>query len=163
MIGPYAGSLSPPFAALFPASVGAGLIGTVIFVFATVLLEAPGNGIAMGSISDLFNALLLVGVGIAFGAFAGAFLVLWHLVIFGLPVALIIGRRIERPAGIAACMASCAIALVIAYHWVAGIFRDGAIVAPDPTTMAAIAFYALPAAWLYRRWIMALRAELEVD
>jgi hypothetical protein len=145
--------------AIVPASIIAGLIGTVcvtVFFVAALLLDGFLSPV---SLESLINALMLTGMMIAIGSFGGAFVVAWYLVIFGLPVALLLGDRIRTPAGMVVAMAMAAAAALIAMRWMWG------VTAASPEAMwqddAVIVFaFVLPAAWFYRRQVIAMLDEL---
>lgn len=145
--------------AIIPASILSGLIGTVcvtVFFVAALLLDGFLSPV---SLESLINALMLTGMMIAIGSFGGAFVVGWYLVIFGLPVALLLGERIRTAGGLFVAMATAAAAALIAMRWMWG------VTAASPEAMwqddAVIVFaFVLPAAWFYRRQVIAMLDEL---
>jgi hypothetical protein len=145
--------------AIIPASILSGLIGTVcvtVFYVAALLVDGFLSPV---SIESLINALMLTGMMIAIGSFGGAFVVAWYLVIFGLPVALLLGERIRTPAGLLVSVATAAAAALTAIHWMWG------VTAASPEALwqgdALIVFvFVLPAAWFYRRQVIAMLDEL---
>lgn len=93
---------------------------------------------------------------IALGSFGGAFVVAWYLVVFGLPVALLLGERIRTPAGLLVSVATAAAAALMAIRWMWGFT---ALLNEQQETLIIFAFV-LPAAWFYRRQVIAMLDEL---
>jgi hypothetical protein len=145
--------------AIVPASIISGLIGTVcvtVFYVAALLIDGFLSPV---SLESLINALMLTGMMIAIGSFAGAFVVAWYLVIFGLPVALVLGERIRTPAGLFVAIATAAAAAMIAISWMWGVTAASPEAIWQGDAMIVFAFV-LPAAWFYRRQVIAMLDEL---
>jgi hypothetical protein len=145
--------------AIIPASIISGLIGTVgvtIFYVAALLLDGFLSPV---SLESLINALMLTGMMIAIGSFGGAFVVAWYLVIFGLPVALLLGERIRTPGGMFVAMATALAAALIAMRWMWGVTAASPEALWQDDALIVFAFV-LPAAWFYRRQVIALLDEL---
>jgi hypothetical protein len=145
--------------AIIPASINSGLIGTVCITIPFVAALLLDGFLSPVSLESLINALMLTGMMIAIGSFAGTFAVAWYLVIFGLPVALLLGERIRTPTGMVVAIATAAAAALIAISWMWGFtaaspeaiwWDDALIVVP----------FVLPAAWFYRRQVIAMLDEL---
>lgn len=145
--------------AIVPASILSGLIGTVC-VTGFFMAAAVGSGDFFPlSLENLLGALVFTGTMIAFGSFGGAFVVAWYLVIFGLPVALLLGERLRTPAGLLVSMATGAAAALIAIRWMWGVTAASPEAIWEDDAMIVFAFV-LPAAWLYRRQVIAMLDEL---
>jgi hypothetical protein len=145
--------------AIIPASIISGLIGTVgvtIFYVAALLLDGFLSPV---SLESLINALMLTGMMIAIGSFGGAFVVAWYLVIFGLPVALLLGERIRTPGGMFVAMATALAAALIAMRWMWGVTAASPEAIWQDDALIVFAFV-LPAAWFYRRQVIAMLDEL---
>lgn len=148
---------------ILPASVISGLIGTVILMIGAAVLALASGELSLGSIGELVMLLVVAGSGIALGTIAGAVVVAFYLFLFGLPVALLLGERIREPIGLVAAIASAVIASALAMAWLSGARSEGL----DPVHVpwdwiAAIAAFATPAFWFYRRSVILALDELAV-
>ena len=122
--------------------------------------------VVMGGFASLFfnpfelvYIIPLAGVVLAFIAIASSFVVAFYLVCFGLPVALILGDRIRHPAALGLSLLDAVLATVIAVGgWHAGIEL---LDAENWTIILLVLGFALPAGYLYRRNLIALRDEWE--
>lgn len=94
--------------AIVPASIISGLIGTVCVTLTFMGTAVLSGEFATLSLEGLLGALVFTGTMIALGSFGGAFVVAWYLVVFGLPVALLLGERIRTHAGLLVSVATAA-------------------------------------------------------
>lgn len=145
--------------AIVPAAILAGLIGTVCLTVTYMAAAFWSGEFSTFSLEELLGALLFTGMFIAIGSIGGTFIVAFYLVIFGLPVALLLGERLRTRAGLAAAMATGAAAALVAIRWMWGFTAssDDAIWQDDALIVLC---FVLPAAWLYRRQVLAMLDEL---
>lgn len=137
---------SPETRAIAPATLQAAGLGA-IFLAATFLLASltTRTDYPFGLYVSL--ALLALIVGFVFGGLGTGL----TLMLAGVPLARIIGDRLENADGAVLALASAAIGV-----WV---FHSVAVLADftpsgEPFVMIAAACFALPAAWLYRRQVL---------
>jgi hypothetical protein len=111
------------------------------------------------SLEDLLSFLVVGGAAIAVGSIGGTFVVAFYLVIFGLPVALLLGERIRTPAGLLIAMTTGLVAAYIVGRWMWGMpgLSGEPAVREEALTMVC---FVLPAAWFYRRQVIAMLDEL---
>lgn len=97
----------------------------------------------------------MAGWFLAFALVASTFVVAWYLVVFGLPVALVLGDRIRHPLALAVSLIDALAASLIATAgtWL-GLSESGNL---SPGFLAAVLCFALPAGYLYRRNVIAMR------
>ncbi|QDH33012.1 hypothetical protein [Porphyrobacter sp. YT40] len=145
--------------AIVPASIMAGLIGTVCVTVPFVAMLLVDGFLSPLSLESLINALMLSGMMIAIGSFAGTFVVGWFLAIFGLPVALLMGERIRTSAGLLISVTTAAAAALIALRWMWGTTAASPKAIWEDDALIVFAFV-LPAAWFYRRQVIAMLDEL---
>lgn len=145
--------------AIVPASIISGLIGTACLTALFMAGALLRGDFFPPSLEGLISALAFTGVMIAFGTFAGAFVVAWYLVVFGLPVALLLGERIRTPGGLIAAMATAAVAALAAIRLMWGF--TALLDEPFWQEEALMIFaFVLPAAWFYRRQVIAMLDEM---
>ncbi|MBI1402345.1 MAG: hypothetical protein GC147_03925 [Porphyrobacter sp.] len=148
--------------AIVPASIISGLIGTacvtVIFMAAAALSGEFGSA----SLETLIGMLVFTGTLIAMGSIGGTFVVAFYLAIFGLPVALLLGERIRTPAGLLVSAATAVAAGMLAIRWMWGFTFPSDEPLWQHESLIVFAFV-LPAAWFYRRQVIAMRDELPAD
>lgn len=91
---------------------------------------------------------------------AATFVVGFYLAVFGLPVALMLGRHLHSPWALAVALVDAGAAALFA---VTG-DRIGAIDAGGPSMLFFlwVLSFALPAGYLYRRGVMELREQAEL-
>lgn len=136
-----------------------GAIGTACLMAITVASAGMAGALSPTSVGDVLSFLVVGGAAIAIGAIGGTFIVAFYLVIFGLPVAILLGERIRTPAGLLIAMATGAAAAWAASRWMWGV--PGISVAPSSWEEALVlACFVLPAAWFYRRQVIAMLDEL---
>lgn len=124
-----------------------------------VTTAAIGGAFSATSLEDLLSFLVVGGAAIAVGSIGGTFIVAFYLVIFGLPVALLLGERIRTPAGLLAAMVTALAAAYIAGRWMFGM--PGVSGEPALLEQAlTLCCFVLPAGWLYRRQVIAMLDEL---
>lgn len=97
----------------------------------------------------------MAGWFVAFALVASTFVVAWYLAVFGLPVALMLGDRIRHPLALAVSLIDALAASLIATAgtWL-GLSESGNLA---PGLLAAVLCFALPAGYLYRRNVIAMR------
>ncbi|MEY4838911.1 MAG: hypothetical protein RSE14_11955 [Erythrobacter sp.] len=135
---------SPETRAIAPATLQAAGLGAILLA-ATILLFGPTTWADFGSpVYFAWLALLMLIAGFIFGGLGTGLL----LMLAGVPLARIIGQRLENTDGAVLALASAAIGVWV-FHAFAG---------PDEFFALASACFALPAAWLYRRQVLLERA-----
>ena len=145
--------------AIVPASILAGLIGTVCLTVTFMTAAVFSGQFFPLSLESLLAALMFTGTMIAIGTIGGTFVVAFYLVIFGLPMALLLGQRIRTPAGLIVAIATAVAAALVAIRWMWGFTA----LSDEPLWQeeALIVFaFVLPAAWFYRRQVIAMLDEL---
>jgi hypothetical protein len=151
--------LAATASAIIPASIGAGVIGTASLMVIYVTAASLGGAFSDTSLEDLLSFLVVGGAAIAVGSIGGTFMVAFYLVIFGLPVALMLGERIRTPAGLLIAMTTGLAAAYVAGRWMWGM--PGMSGKPPVWEEAlALSCFVLPAAWFYRRQVIAMLDEL---
>ena len=97
----------------------------------------------------------MAGWFLAFALIASTFVVCWYLAVFGLPVALLLGERIRHPLALAVSLLDALAASLIATSgtWL-GWSESGEL---SVGLIAAVLCFALPAGYLYRRNVIAMR------
>ncbi|WP_086608556.1 hypothetical protein [Erythrobacter donghaensis] len=145
--------------AIVPASIISGLLGTAFVTMFFMAAAAFSGEFQSASLETLISILVFTGAMIAMGSIGGTFVVAFYLVIFGLPVALLLGERIRSLAGLIVSVATAVAAGMIAIRWMWGF----TLASDEPLWQqeALIVFvFVLPAAWFYRRQVIAMRDEL---
>lgn len=142
--------------AIVPASIISGFIGTACLTVLFMTGALFRGDFFPPSLEGLISALMFTGTMIALGSFGGAFVVGWYLVVFGLPVALLLGERIRTPAGLLVSVATAVAAALMAIRWMWGF---SALLNEQQETLIIFVFV-LPAAWFYRRQVIAMLDEL---
>ena len=145
--------------AIVPASIISGVIGTVCVMIAYTGAAMIGGAFASFTLEAMLSFLVVGGAAIALGAIGGTFVVAFYLVIFGLPVALLLGERIRTRAGLLVSVATAVAAGIIAIRWMWGF----SLPSDEPLWQeeSLIVFvFVLPAAWFYRRQVIAMLDEL---
>jgi len=118
-----------------------------------------GGAFTSFSLEDVLSFLVVGGAAIAVGSIGGTFVVAFYLVLFGLPVALLLGERIRTPTGLAIAMATGLSAAVVVSRWMWRMPSASGEPAVWEEAMA-IACFVVPAAWFYRRQVIAMLDEL---
>ena len=151
--------LAATASAIPPASIAAGVIGTASLMVFYVIAASFGGAFSAASLEDALSFLVVGGAAIVIGSIGGTFVVAFYLVIFGLPVALLLGERIRTPAGLLTALTSGLAAAYVAQRWMLGL--PGVSGAPSHWEEAfALSCFVLPAAWFYRRQVIAMLDEL---
>lgn len=145
--------------AIVPAAILAGLIGTVCLTVTFMVAALWAGEFSTFSLEELLSVLVFTGMFIAMGSIGGTFVVAFYLVIFGLPVALLLGERIRTPAGLLSAMATGLAAALVAIYWMWGITADSDDTIWQDDALFVLCFV-LPAAWFYRRQVIAMLDEL---
>lgn len=98
---------------------------------------------------------MMAGVFLVFALIASTFVVAWYLAVFGLPVAWVLGDRIRHPLALAVSLIDALAASFIATagSWL-GLSESGEL---SLGFLAAVLCLALPAGYLYRRNVIAMR------
>lgn len=144
--------------AIVPASIISGLIGTMSLTMAFMASALWVGEFSNLSLESLLGALMFIGTAVALGSIGGTFVVAFYLVLFGLPVALVLGEHIRRPAGLFAAMATAAGAGLFAIRWMWGFTALSDEPLWQQEALMVFAFV-LPAAWFYRRQVIAMLDE----
>jgi hypothetical protein len=144
--------------AIVPAAILAGLIGTVCLTVTFMAAALWAGEFSTFSLEGLLGALVFTGMFIAIGSIGGTFVVAFYLVIFGLPVALLLGERIRTPAGLLAAMTTGLVAAYAANRWMWGMPSVSG--QPSAWEGAIVLCFVLPAAWFYRKQVIAMLDEL---
>jgi hypothetical protein len=145
--------------AIVPASIIAGVIGTACLMIIYVMAATLAGALSPTSLEDLLSFLVVGGAAIAVGSIGGTFMVAFYLVIFGLPVALMLGERIRTPAGLLMAMATGLAAAYVVSRWMWGMPS----VSGQPSTWEealVLSCFVMPAAWFYRQQVIAMLDEL---
>lgn len=151
--------LAATASAIAPASIAAGVVGTGSLMLVYVIAAGIGGAFSATSLEGLLSFLVVGGAAIALGSIGGTFMVAFYLVIFGLPVALLLGERIRTPAGLLVAMTTGLAAAYVAARWMWGL--PGVSGEPLQWEEAlALSCFVLPAAWFYRRQVIAMLDEL---
>jgi len=148
-IGPAASALIP--ASMMSAAVGMACLG------GWALLALPP--LAPDGPEDIIAALVFGSFALGVGAIAATFIVTFYLCIFGLPIAVLLGDRIRHPLALAISMVDALAGAIFATTGSKlGMFGGDD---PSPEAFALVLCFALPAGYLYRRNIIALREQAE--
>ncbi|KPQ31762.1 MAG: hypothetical protein HLUCCX21_03095 [Porphyrobacter sp. HL-46] len=145
--------------AIVPASIIAGVIGTAALMVVYMSAAALAGALSATSLEDLLSFLVVGGAAIAVGSIGGTFVVAFYLVIFGLPVALMLGERVRTPAGLLIAMATGLAAAYVVSRWMWGMPSVSGEPSPWEEALVLLCFV-LPAAWFYRRQVIAMLDEL---
>jgi len=151
--------LTATASAIVPASIIAGAIGTAcLMLFYLLAAMAAGEFFSL-SLEGMLSFLVVGGFAVAVGSIAGAFVTAFYLVIFGLPVALLLGERIRTPKGLAISMATGAgaAAVVSRFMWSVPWVSSEPLLWEHALVLGS---FVLPAAWFYRRQVIAMLDEL---
>lgn len=147
--------------AIVPASIASGFIGTVclMVIYSSFAIFAGAFGTL--SLEDLLSFLVVGGAAIAIGSIGGTFVVAFYLVLFGLPVALLLGERIRSPAGFVIAIAAGLAAAFVVSRWMWAMPSISG--EPEAWEEALVlSCFVFPSAWLYRRQVIAMLDELPV-
>lgn len=144
--------------AIVPAAILAGLIGTVCLTVTFMVAALWAGEFSTFSLEGLLGALVFTGMFIAIGSIGGTFVVAFYLVIFGLPAALLLGERIRTPAGLLAAMTTGLVAAYAANRWMWGMPSVSG--QPSAWEGAIVLCFVLPAAWFYRKQVIAMLDDL---
>jgi hypothetical protein len=107
----------------------------------------------------LIGYVYFVVLGLALAVIAATFIVAFYLAVFGLPIAILLGKRIRHPLALGVSLIDAGIgALVALTGSTFGIFG---IDESSPGAYALVLSFALPAGYFYRRNIIALRDHAE--
>lgn len=154
-----ASQLGATAGAIIPASIISGLIGTA-FVTAIFMAAAALSGdFGSASLETVIGILVFTGTLIAMGSIGGTFVIAFYLAIFGLPVALMLGERIRTPGGLLVSVATAVAAGLMAIRWMWGFTLPSDEPVWQHESLIVFAFV-LPAAWFYRRQVIAMLDEL---
>lgn len=148
--------IGPALEALIPASILSAAIG-VGCLASWFLLTIPRE--ELNSPQAVLGGLILFGFALAIATIAAIFVVAFYLCVFGLPLAVLLGHRIGHPLALGISLLDAAAGALVATTGSklgflgADEFSAGAF--------AAVLCFALPAGYLYRRTIIALREQAE--
>ena len=124
-------------------------------IAAIVLLERPSVSVPP---IELLLLIMAIGVGIAAAIVAASFVVAFYLIICGVPIAALLGHRITHPAALGIALVD---ALISAAFAVSGSILNPSYEPGFPwVPFLMVACFALPAGYLYRRNVIAMREEV---
>lgn len=107
----------------------------------------------------IIGGLFFGGLALGISAVAATFVVAFYLCVFGLPIAVLLGNRIRHPLALAISLLDASAGAIFATTGsTLGLFNDGEF---SPEAFALVLCFALPAGYLYRRNIIALREQAE--
>jgi hypothetical protein len=140
-------------AGVFPASVQAAVVGSVPTLIGFLVLGLLSEGFSPSELSLwaipglLFLLLVITTIGTAFCAF--------YIAIVGVPVAWLLGRRLNTPLGLGVAVGLAALsgAALGSAFWVAPVFGDGGWL-----FALMVMAYALPAGLFYRQAVLSSRS-----
>lgn len=165
---PYRGGLGEPksrfaasFQAIVPASIISGVAGMTALMAIYLVAAAFAGEIANPSIEELLSVLVVGGGAIALGSIAGIFFVAFHLLVFGLPVALLLGDRIRTRAGLLIAISTGIAAALVVGRWLWSIPTASSGEADLWGQLLVLGCFAVPAAWFYRQNVIAMLDELQ--
>ena len=148
-VGPAAGALIP--SAMIAAAVGMTCLGV------WTLLMAPD--FSFDAPSEIIAGLFFLTFALAIGTVAATFIATFDLCLFGLPIAVLLGDRIRHPLALGVSLVDAvAGALFAATGSKLGIAGEGDF---SLEFFALVLCFALPAGYIYRRNIIALREQAE--
>ena len=152
------GGLGPYIEAIPLAAVGSACLGVALLVIWLLLTEMSWS-VVPSSPGEFASVLVGLITGIGFAVTAAAFVVGFYLVIFGLPVAILLGPRLHRPWALTVTLldAGASTLFVMTSDSIEVLQPDGP---PILLFLWALSF-ALPAGYLYRRGVIALREQAE--
>ena len=108
---------------------------------------------------EIIAGLFLGGLALGVGTVAATFVVAFYLCIFGLPIAVLLGNRIRHPLALAiSLLDACAGAIFATTGTKLGLLGAGEF---SLEAFALVLCFALPAGYLYRRNVIALRETSE--
>ena len=152
--------------AVFPAGISAALCG-MIFAGVIGLVAAGGDRTLGAAISpfELLAALILIPVSFGLALILATFVCCFYIVIFGLPVAWILGDRIRHKLSWLVIAPITLLSTLQAYSWFWGANMDtqtNDAWVPDLGVLSIAMGFALPAAHFYRHFLIAFRDEDEL-
>ena len=151
------GGLAPYIGALIPASIASSFIGMVLLAIWAVVTAGP---VEVTGPLELALVIAAAGLGLGLAIVLGSFVVAFYLSLLGLPVALLLGRYLHYPWALAIALVDAAgSAFLVATGTRLGIFGNDSFSLP---AFLMILGFALPAGYLYRRSVIALRDEAEL-
>lgn len=150
-IGPYLGAI--PFAAVAAACIGTA-VTIALLSFTQLSWSLPS------SLMEVVFALIGATVAIGLTVTAATFIVGFYLALFGLPVALLMGRHLHNrwALSIALLDAAAGALFAITGDRIGALEDDG----PSLLMLLVVLSFALPAGFLYRRNIIALREQAAI-
>lgn len=137
---------SPETRAIAPATLQAAAAGAALLA-STFLLFGLAGPVDLGFGSYAMLGLLVLVAGFIFGGLGTGL----ALMLAGVPVARIIGDRLDNPTGAVLALAGAAIG-VWAFHSAA--VQTGLVPPDEPFITFVAACFALPAALIYRRQVL---------
>lgn len=141
-------------AAVVPASMIAAAFGVACLGAYAIVFE--GLMTAEGA-AALLGALVMAGTFLVVGWVAAIFVVAFYLVVFGMPVALLLGDRIRHPLALAIALVDAVVsAMLVVGGSALNLFEGDGFHLP---TFGIVLCFALPAGYFYRRSVIALRDE----
>ncbi|MBL45233.1 MAG: hypothetical protein CMN71_11085 [Sphingomonadaceae bacterium] len=151
-------NLGPVGAAIIPSSFITSAVGTTILLILIIATE----GSIPSEIGPVEFLLMLAagGFGLALAVIGASFVVAFYLAIFGAPLAIVLGERIRHPLALLISLADAALAAVFAVtgSWLQGSDEMGFPMAG----FAMVLCFALPAGYIYRRNVIAMRDEWSI-
>ncbi|MEP0188970.1 MAG: hypothetical protein ABJP70_05180 [Erythrobacter sp.] len=141
--------------AVLPASIKAGLTGSICVV--AYLIVAFVAEQAEPTLTFIAGVLFLVAFALFVGTMIGAILCAFSIALLGLPLALMLGRKIEKQFSLGlAIFASLVVAIVVSYFFN---FTSATVARQiEFYEIVTILCYAIPAGYFYREDIILVRA-----
>lgn len=145
-MGPYLGAI--PFAAVGAAIAGVAVLAVWLLLFAVEW-----------SLTEFVFGLVGIMAGVALAVTAATFVAGFYLAIFGLPLALVLGRHLHSPWALAIALLDAGLSalFVVTGDRLGALDSDG----PSLLYFLWVLSFALPAGYLYRRGVIALREQAE--
>ena len=144
--------------AVVPASIGSAFIGTTCLGAYFLAASLPNWS---WEPVDALGFLLGGGIALLLATAAATFITGWYLLFFGLPIAFLLGERIRHGGALAISMLVALAAAFFAVDWIWGWSRPLEDSPWGP--LFTVLCFALPAGFLYRRSIIMMLDEIEVD
>lgn len=156
--GPPGSRFAATISAIVPASIASGMTGTLgVLIMMTYNALAGGHSLP-STVGQVLATISGYATFFALGSIAGSVLVGICLLLFGLPVAMLLGKNIRHPGGLAAAIVTGLAATL----FVGDVLWSGPISSGTFDGWGILPFFAcfaLPAIWSYRRYVIAMLDE----
>tara|TARA_B100000749_G_C18353085_1_gene434144 strand:- start:219 stop:737 length:519 start_codon:yes stop_codon:yes gene_type:complete len=151
--------------AVFPAGICAALSGMVLAFLIGVIFFSEACIEYLDSPLDFFAALFVIPISLGLFLILATFSCAFYIFVFGLPVAWILGDRIHEPVSWFIILPITLLSTIQACFWSLGLKYSNFPNDPSELDLLVIAMafgFALPAAYFYRRYLIAFRDEEEL-